>query len=153
MTSFAEMLKGLAFFEGLAPHHVEAIAECAEMSEFGAGTMVLEEGEPATHFYLLRAGSVALQTAAPSKPPMTFQTLGADDLLGLSCLAPPFRWAFDARAVSRVEAVAFETACLRAKFDVDHELGYQLMRWFIPVMIQRMTSARLQMLDMYGATP
>ncbi|HEV2460023.1 MAG TPA: hypothetical protein VGS80_16825, partial [Ktedonobacterales bacterium] len=46
-------------------------------------------------------------------------------------------------------AVAFDGACLRAKCDADHELGYELMRRFAQVIVERLQATRLQLLDVY----
>ena len=46
--------------------------------------------------------------------------------------------------------IAFDGACLRGKCDADHELGYQLMRRFAAVIVERLQATRLQLLDVYG---
>ena len=43
-------------------------------------------------------------------------------MLGWSWLFPPYRWHFDARALSAVRATAFDGACLREKCDADPAL-------------------------------
>ena len=70
--------------------------------------------------------------------------------MGWSWLFPPYRWHLDAIAREPVAAVAFDAACLRAKCDEDHELGYQLMRRFAALMLGRLAATRLQLLDVYG---
>ena len=63
---------------------------------------------------------------------------------------PPFHWHFDGRAVDDVRAIAFDAACLRGKADADPALGYDLLQRFAQVMVDRMQSARLRLLDVYG---
>jgi hypothetical protein len=46
--------------------------------------------------------------------------------------------------------VAFDGACLRGKCENDHELGYELMRRFAAVLIERLQATRFQLLDVYG---
>jgi CRP/FNR family transcriptional regulator, cyclic AMP receptor protein len=46
--------------------------------------------------------------------------------------------------------VTFDAACLRGKADADPELGYELMRRFIPVIVERLQATRIRMLDVYG---
>ena len=55
-----------------------------------------------------------------------------------------------ARASTTVRAVAFDGACLRGKCEDDHALGYELMRRFAAVMIDRLQHTRLRLLDVYG---
>jgi hypothetical protein len=77
-------------------------------------------------------------------------TLEAGEVLGWSWLFAPYHWHFDARAVGVVRATAFDGACLRGKCDDDPRLGYELMRRFAAVMIDRLQWTRLQLLDVYG---
>ena len=81
---------------------------------------------------------------------MTIETIDDGDLLGWSWLVPPFREYLDARALGPVHVVAFDAACLRGKADEDPVLGYELMRRFIPVIVERLQATRVRMLDVYG---
>ena len=97
-----------------------------------------------------RRGRVALEVAAPGARAMIIETLEEGDVVGWSWLFPPHRWSFDARAVGPVRAVAFDGACLRGKCEDDKALGYELMRRFAGVMLDRLQATRLQLLDVYG---
>jgi CRP-like cAMP-binding protein len=66
-------------------------------------------------------------------------------------LVPPYRWFFDARAVTDVSAVSVDAGCLRAWSEADPALGYGLMQRVAQVMYHRLQSSRLRMLDLYGA--
>jgi hypothetical protein len=82
---------------------------------------------------------------------MTFQTAGEGEMIGLSWLIPPYRWRYDAKALELVRAIALDATCLRNKCEADHHLGYELMKRFVPVMVDRLHTTRLQLLDVYGA--
>jgi len=138
--------------KGLPASYLATIAECGADATFPKGAALYREGQEQRCFYLIRDGSVALQTAAPDRDPSTFMTLHSGDFVGVSWLAPPFRCSFDAIATSFVRAAAFDASCLRGKCDADPALGYALMQRFIPALIERMTCARLQALDLYGVT-
>ena len=43
-----------------------------------------------------------------------------------------------------------DATCLRRKCEEDHDLGYEMMKRFVPVLIERLQGTRLQMLDVYG---
>ena len=47
--------------------------------------------------------------------------------------------------------MAFDGVCLRAKCDSDPGLGYLLVQRFAQVMLERLQSVRMRMLDVYGA--
>lgn len=146
-----EQLVGAAqLFAGLAPQHVETIAGCASTARFGEDEYIFREGEPADTFYVIRSGSVALETHMPGRRPARVLTLHDDDVLGWSWLFAPYRWQFDAQALEPVRAVAFDGTCLRTKCTNDHTLGYELMRRFAQVMVSRLQATRLQLLDVYG---
>jgi CRP/FNR family transcriptional regulator, cyclic AMP receptor protein len=141
------------FFADLGEDFYSLLAGCSKNVRFETGQIVLRQGEAADTLYLLRQGRVALGVAAPARGgPRTLQTLGEGDLLGVSWLIPPYRWSYDARALELVRAIAIDASCLRQKCEDDHDLGYELMKRFVPVLIRRLQSARTQMLDLYAFT-
>jgi len=149
--SIDEIIAAMPTFAGLAPERLELIAGCGRNQGFEAGEQLAREGDPADTFFAIRHGRVALEVAAPGSGEMTIETLEEGDVVGWSWLFPPHRWSFDARAVEPVRAIAFDGACLRGKCENDKELGYELMRRFAGVMLDRLQATRLQLLDVYGA--
>ena len=126
-------------------------AGCAKNVRFEAGQYLFREGEPADEFYLLRHGRVALEITAPGRGAVTFQTVGEGEIVGVSWLIPPYRWTYDARALELVRAIAHgrDAACAQ-KCEADHDLGYEMMKRFVPVLVERLQATRLQILDVYG---
>jgi CRP/FNR family transcriptional regulator, cyclic AMP receptor protein len=86
----------------------------------------------------------------PGRGPITVETIGPGEILGWSWLFPPYRWHFDGRAVEGTRAIAFDAKCLRLKCEEDHDLGYELVKQFAHVMMERLQATRLRMLDVYG---
>jgi hypothetical protein len=82
---------------------------------------------------------------------MTFRTISDGEIFGLSWIVAPYRWTYDAMAIEPTRAIAMNSACLRGKCENDHHLGYEVMKRFMPVLIDRLHSTRLQLLDVYGA--
>jgi CRP-like cAMP-binding protein len=117
---------------------------------FADGEALFREDTPADTFYLLRHGSITLETYVPGRGPITIETLAAGDVVGWSWLFPPYRWYFDGRALELVRAVEFDTTCLRDKLDTDPALGYDLMTRFAQVLRERLRWTRLRLLDVYG---
>jgi len=146
----AELLEAHAFTKGLGDQALRFIAGCGQNCRFDPGTYILREGEDANWFYLIRHGTVALEMFIPGKGRTTIRTLKDGDILGVSWLIPPYRWSFDARAVTLTRAIGFDAACLRAKCEEDHDLGYALMMRFTPQVWERLRAARLQLADVYG---
>jgi CRP/FNR family transcriptional regulator, cyclic AMP receptor protein len=151
MEGLGRIIKAHPFFAGMPDAFCDLVCGCAKNSRFGAGQYLFHEAEPADWFYLIRHGRVALALTAPGRGEVTFQTVGEGELAGVSWLIPPYRWTYDARAVEETRAIAINARCLREKCEADHNLGYDMMKRFMPVLIQRLQATRLQILDVYGS--
>jgi len=138
------------FFAGLSEDVIQLVAGCTRNVRFDAGKYLFREDDPADEFFLIRHGRVALEMAAPGRTAVTFQTVPEGDVVGLSWLIPPYRWAYDARALDLVRAIGIDAKCLRQKCDSDHDFGYAMMMRFVPVLVKRLQATRLQVLDVYG---
>jgi CRP-like cAMP-binding protein len=149
----APLLAEHPFFHGLKPEHLATIAGCASNVRFDAGAMIAREGDEAAKFYVIRHGTVAIESFTPQTGAVTIQTVSAGDILGWSWLLPPYHWQFSARAQELVRAVALDGTCLRAKCEADHDLGYELLKRFAEIVAQRLSATRLQLLDLYGQAP
>ena len=138
------------FFAGFESQHLEIVQGCARNRRFDAGEYVFREGEPANEFFLIRHGRVALEIAAPGRKPIMFETIGVGEIVGASWLIPPYRWMFDARAMTLTRAIGLDAKCLRGKCETDHSLGYEMMKSVLSVLVKRLDHTRLQILDVYG---
>ena len=135
---------------GCAPQYIQLLAGCASNVRFDAGEIIFRQGEEANVFYLIRHGRVALEIPDSARGPIIIQTLMEGDVLGWSWAVTPYRWHFDARAVELTRAIALDGKCLREKCEVDHHLGYEVMRRVTHIVEHRLQATRLQLLDVYG---
>ena len=150
MQELSDILAGVPFFEGLRHAELETIAACGQNVHFDAGATLFREGDAADTFYVVRHGSVAIETFVPARGSMMIETIESGEVIGWSWLFPPYRWHFDAKALGLVRATMFDAACLRQKCEADTAFGYDLMGRFAQVMIERLQWTRLRLLDMYG---
>ncbi|QSR85474.1 cyclic nucleotide-binding domain-containing protein [Methylacidimicrobium sp. B4] len=141
------------FFAGIDPAIVETLAECAHRVSFPAGQFLAREGEPASGFFLLESGTVALELHRPGRMPIVLETLREGEVVGTSWVIAPYRWSCDVRAVEPIEGIAIGARCLRGKSESDPQLGYELLKRFLPLFVQRLEAVRLQLLDVYGESP
>ncbi len=148
--SLEKIVSAHPFFVGLEQQFAGLVSGCARNVRFEAGSYLFRKGEPANEFYLIREGQVALQINAQGGKPIAFQTVSNDEVVGLSWLIPPYRWSFDAKAITRIRAIGIHATCLRGKCEADHDLGYEMMKRFMPVLISRLDAARQQALDVYA---
>jgi CRP-like cAMP-binding protein len=138
------------FFAGLEQPVVALLAGCAVNAHFRPDRYLFHEGEPADTFYLIRHGRVSLEVRAPAGPAVTVDSAHDGDVVGWSWLVPPHRWLFDARATDETSVIAFDGACLRGKCETDPAVAYALLQRVVGVMSDRLHSARVRLLDLYG---
>jgi CRP/FNR family cyclic AMP-dependent transcriptional regulator len=150
MITIEETVVQHPFFSGFSPEHGRLVAGCARYRHFKAGEYLFHEGDAANEFYIIREGRIALDITAPGRDPIVFATLGAGEIVGASWVMPPYRWRFDARAIDLTRAIGIDAACLRGKWEADHDFGYEMMKRFLPVVVQQLNATRLQLLDVYG---
>lgn len=137
-------------FAGLGQQFLELAAGCAKNVRFDPDDYLFHADDPADWIYLVRHGRVALEITTPSRGAIRFETAGEGEVVGLTWLLPPYRWGYDARATELTRAVALDARCLRDKCEADHDLGYEILKRFLPVLVQRLQATRLQMLDVYA---
>jgi CRP-like cAMP-binding protein len=150
MRKIDELLAAAPALTGITPEHLEFIAGCGRNEVYAEGEYLMREGRKADHFYVIRRGRVALETHIPERGAITLETIESGDLLGWSWLMPPYRVHFDARALEETHVVALDGECLRGKFDDDPLLGYEMLKRFLPVIVERLQATRVRMLDVYG---
>ena len=150
MRTIAAEMRGIRFFADMEPGYIELLAGCGSHTVISRGTPLIEQGEHADSFWVIREGRVAVGVRAPGRGLITLETLHSDDILGWSWLLPPYRWRFDAEALDDVHAIVFAADCLREKCLSDPALGFNLTQRFASVLDERLQSARLQVLDLYG---
>jgi CRP/FNR family transcriptional regulator, cyclic AMP receptor protein len=150
METLERVIADHPFFAGLESNYPNLLTGCASNARFDRGTYLFKEGEEANEFYLIRAGKVALEIFAPQRKPIMVATLGEGEILGWSWLLPPYQRKFHAQAIEPVRAIALDGKCLRTKCEQNHDLGYEILKRFAQIMVQRLEATRLQLLDVYA---
>jgi CRP/FNR family cyclic AMP-dependent transcriptional regulator len=138
-----------AFLQGLNPHQIRLLSDCAMPVKFGPGELIFREGDPANRFYLINRGSIAIESHVQDRGVTRIQTVAAGEVLGWSWLFPPYYWHFDARAVETTEAIFFYATPLRVECEADHDLGYELIKRMAEIMMKRLQATRQQLLKLH----
>jgi CRP-like cAMP-binding protein len=146
---FEGVLESTPIFSDMKRDHITTIAGCAMNMRFPAGERIYAEGDPADKFLIVREGRVAIDMETPHRGVLTVQTVGPGDVVGWSWLFPPYTWHYNARAVRDTRAIALDGKCLRGKIERDVELGYEIMKRFSAVMLDRLEATRMQLMDIY----
>ena len=147
--SVVTLLQRHPFVEEFQPQHVEKLASMTTRVRFEHDQVIFREGDECGEFYLIVSGMVALEIAAPDHV-LRVQTLSAGDELGWSAILMGRRKHFQARALERTEALAFDGGELLAACKQDAVFGYVLMHRLLGVVSERLQATRLQVLDMYS---
>ncbi|MEV4138841.1 cyclic nucleotide-binding domain-containing protein [Dactylosporangium sp. NPDC049742] len=148
MITAHDLLVEHPFMAGVPDRFLERMAHYSHRVTVRAGTRLFSEGGRADRFWLIRDGLVSLDTHLPGRGDVVVETIGAGQVLGWSWLFPPYRWHFGATADTPVLAICFDAAGVRAMCAEEPELGYELTRRLIGVVVERMQATRLRMLDL-----
>ena len=144
-----EELHRLPVAEELGKTRLERLAELAELEEYPAGALLFQEGEPADDPRIIISGLVSLMVNVPHQGEMVVSTISDGELLGFSALLSRHRWRSSARVSRTTRCLRFDGEALRDLMEMDHELGYQLLRIAFRVATDRMGDGFLQILDVF----
>jgi CRP-like cAMP-binding protein len=123
------------FLVGMKPRQLALLTSCAVAIEFKKGQVLCREGEVADRFYLIESGRVVLESNGVLDDPM----------LGCSWIFPSHAWTFTARAAEPTTVIFFSATILREYCEMDHSLGYELLKRMSLLMYGRMQAARNKM--------
>lgn len=144
-----DALRKHPFVETFRSAQVDKLADMARETRFERDQVIFREGDECSEFYLIVSGLVALEIAAPGHT-FRVQTLRGGDEFGWSAMLMGRGKHFQARALERVDALAFQGADLIAACQQDAAFGYAFMHRLLEVVSERLQATRLQLLDMYS---
>jgi CRP-like cAMP-binding protein len=143
------MLRRHPFVESFEPAHVDKLASLARGVQFQRDQVVFHEGDECNDFFLIVSGMMALEVEEPGST-LRVQTLSSGDELGWSALLMASGKYFQARALEKVEALAFDGPQLLAECRKDPAFGFAFMQRLLRVVAARLQFTRLQVHDMYS---
>mgnify|MGYP001824275376 CR=1 FL=1 len=148
--TFEDLRKSSSLFEDLGDREFDLLTALARPLSVEQGTILFRADDPASRFYFVSKGLVALRITTRSKPTMTIQTLGEGSLLGLSWRVPPYRWQWTAQAKQDSELIEFDANHILAACEQDHELDSAMWEMVAKEASKRLQHVRMQLLDIYG---
>jgi CRP/FNR family transcriptional regulator, cyclic AMP receptor protein len=150
MTAETHPIVAHPFLSGLPSRQVEPLADHATWTVFTKGQRIFAEGGEADRFWLIEDGEIALDIQIPGRGLVTIETLGPWTVLGWSWLQPPYRWHFGAVTRQATSAIEIDARPVRGLLDRQPDLGYELTRRFLNVVVDRLQATRIRLLDLYG---
>lgn len=137
----------------MAPEHLDRLMECViGVSTFDDDEVIFRAGSQAYKVYLLLTGEVALEVHSPARPHRILQTVAGGETLGWSWLFEPYRWTFDARAITPSSALVMDGSKIRTCIEDEPELGVLVIKRIASLVVDRLHATRLQLLDLYASS-
>jgi CRP/FNR family cyclic AMP-dependent transcriptional regulator len=147
-------LRKIPWFQGLPEKHLNIMAEIGTLRRAKAGEVFFREGDKENYVYVVLEGRVALDIFVPHRGKVRFYTAEAWEIFGWSSVTPTVRQrTAGAQAVMDSLVVGFDAGKLYQACEADHDLGYIVMRRLSNIVASRLMVTRLQLLDMFAATP
>jgi CRP-like cAMP-binding protein len=143
-------LEEIGFLRGMAPEHLEKVANIASIHDFDDDDIVFREGDAAEYLYLVASGTVSLEVCAAGVGCKQILTVGAGELLGWSSLLGQSRYTARATTPQAARLVRLNVAQVMKLCDADPHFGYDLMRRTALALAKRLSATRIQLLNVYG---
>jgi CRP-like cAMP-binding protein len=140
-----ELLRRYPYFAPIRESTLKRIAMVSHERKYHSGEHVFDEGDPASHLYMIVHGEVELQYLLPSGEPRTIDMIPAGELIGWTALVDPHRRSARAVADRETEIVAIDADALRNLCEEDPGLGYRLMAQICKTLSSRLDATRVQL--------
>lgn len=137
------------FFKGMTTKFLDLIARNVVEEEFATHQCVFQQDSIAEHFYIIKQGKVDVEVPSLVGAPLVLQSLTDGGVLGWSWLIPPYKWHFEARATQPSTLLTFDGMALRDHCDQDPSFGYDILKRFAKLMMQRLDAARIQAIEAF----
>ncbi|MCK1819441.1 Crp/Fnr family transcriptional regulator [Streptomyces sp. XM83C] len=134
----------------LPAEHRQRLRDIAREVSFPQEERIFDEGGRADRFWIVRTGTVALDTRVPGRRPAVIDSVGHNELLGWSWLFGPHVWHLGAEAATPVRAYEFDAGVVRELCRTDPEFGLSVTHWVGDVLAHRLRMARTRLLDLYA---
>ncbi len=146
MSASPAVLKRFDLFAGLPGDALESIAPLAEERHLPDGTLLFEEGTPATSLFLILEGKVSLEkrvqlgrTGTPRRA--TIEVTGAWQTVGWSSMVRPFVYTSSGVCQGPVTVLAISGDALRGWMVHHPAVGYEIITRIASIIRHRMESS------------
>ncbi len=144
---FKQEYANLSIFQGLDSQEIQAILPLLEEAHFPADQVIFEQGQEATHLYILLEGEVHVRYKPYDGPPLTVARILPGGVFGWS--AALHREAYNSAAISITAAAAFRLSGQRLHnlCDCQPDTGGILLERLARVVAERMRNTHPQILQ------
>lgn len=130
-----EFLEQVDVFKNLSDNQLSAIRKCAEAVDFKKGERIFEQGDAASHVWIVLEGDIELRTepsgfGKESKHTPSF--LSEAQAFGWTCFVQPYRYRLSGYCASRgCKVIKLERGDLLAVFEQDAVVGFKVMDYLL----------------------
>ncbi len=143
-----ELLRRYPFFAELNDEQVKALAMIAAEKTYPKGAVIVKENTPANKLMLLLEGDVDLIVSGGGEGAVVNALVGSiapGEILGVSSLIEPYTYICSARNTIPVKVIEMDGAALRAMFELDHHLGFAMMRNAAAAVLERLKYTQVEL--------
>lgn len=137
------------FLKNIKPEFLQILSKNAFSTVVFPGQKLIKEGDQARFFYLIISGKISIGINTPQKGDIIFETISDGDILGWSWLTYPHFSKFNGIVIDETKVIAMDGDYLRNVMKENCELGQIIYSKMLPVIVERLSATRLQLLDIY----
>jgi CRP-like cAMP-binding protein len=148
-----QTLHRIPWFLELSPNQIIALAGIAIIRQLDNNLVLFNEGDGEDCLYILLEGQMEAVVHLPGHGPTHLYNAEPLDIIGWSVLTPVVRQrTVTMRALTDCRILCFDGLILRQMCEVDHHLGFVIMRRIANVVASRLLVTRLQLYEILHQT-
>jgi CRP/FNR family cyclic AMP-dependent transcriptional regulator len=143
-----ELLRRYPLFGALSDAQLRAIAMVAEEKSYPDEAVVFREDTPAGKLYVVIEGDVDLLYSGGGEGAIANAPVGSiasGEIFGVSSLLEPYRYIDTAKCARATNVIEIDAHALRALCEVDHKLGYSLVRHVLQAALERLKYTQIEL--------
>jgi CRP/FNR family transcriptional regulator, cyclic AMP receptor protein len=141
-------LQSIPWFLDLKPRQINALTRIASIVQLNSGEVLFNEDDKTDALYILLQGQMSLEYYVPTHGGVCIFIAEPLDIVGWCSMTPVVR---QRSATSRANIASillfFNAESLRELCDLDHDIGYVIMRRLANVVASRLLTTRLCLVD------
>ena len=150
----ADWLKKTELFEALDELRLSAILSHSRVESCPEGRIIFQEGEEATHLYVLIEGAIDFSVKAQEKAVvMASQVRGEGSIFGIPSLLEPYRYNVTAICSVPSRILRVEADYLRTRMEEQPRLGMKIMKKLALIYFNRLNELRAGVVDFFETFP
>ncbi len=148
----ADQLKPFALFDDISDHHLQRLMNLGLAQHYSSGITLFQENSYHHTFYLVVEGLVGLDIHLPRRKPKRILTITSGEILAWSSILSDGSMTTSAVTLAPTQLIAWPADKLMQLCKEDHEVGFLMMQRVAQALSRRLSSTRLQLLDMLVET-